>query len=451
MNWKEATLAGWGRSSTARTRLGRPERLAELDAAPRTADRNGLIARGAGRSYGDAALNDGGRTLLTTRLNRMVSFESMTGELVCEPGVTFGDLIETFAPRGFMPPASPGTAYATIGGAVANDVHGKNHDVHGSFGDHVRWIELILADGSTRRVGAADDPDLFAATIGGLGLTGLMRRIAFRLLPGASAAVEVRERRMSDLDAYLTAFAETRGKSTFSVGWIDALAKSGALGRGILETAEFAPAAGLVSKPRRRAAVPIDFPGFVLNPASVRLFNAVYFARVPAAGRTRIMPLAQFLYPLDAIADWNRIYGKRGFYQFQCVLPDAESPAGLRTMLEAIAAAGRGSFLAVLKTLGGEGRGHLSFPMRGHTLALDFPRASGAEELIGRLIRITRERGGRVYLAKDALLGAEDFRVMYPRLDEFERVLARVDPMGCFTSDLARRLKLKPAPMAGTA
>ncbi len=445
MNWKDATLAGWGRSSHARTLACRPERLAELDAAPASVGRGGLIARGAGRSYGDAALNEGGRTLLTTRLNRMLSFDPATGELVCEPGVTFGDLIETFCPRGFMPPASPGTAFATIGGAVANDVHGKNHDVHGSFGDHVRWIELILADGRMVRVAPDGDLDLFAATIGGLGLTGLMRRVALRLLPGASAAVEVRERRIADLDAYLAAFSETRAKATFSVGWVDAFAKRGALGRGIFETAEFAPTADLAAKPAHGAAVPVDLPGFVLNPASVRLFNAAYFARVPAAGRTRIMRLARFLYPLDAIADWNRIYGKRGFYQFQCVLPDAESPTGLRLLLEAIAAAGRGSFLAVLKTLGGEGRGHLSFPMRGHTLALDFPRAPGAEEFIGRLTRIARERGGRVYLAKDALLGADDFRAMYPRAGEFERVLARVDPAGRFTSDLARRLKLKPA------
>lgn len=451
MNWKDATLTGWGRVLHARTLVGRPERLAELDTAPALAERGGLIARGAGRSYGDAALNAGGRTLLTTRLNRMLSFEPATGELVCEPGVTFGDLIETFAPRGFMPPASPGTAYATIGGAVANDVHGKNHDVHGSFGDHVRWVELLLANGRTVRIGPDHDPELFAATIGGLGLTGVMRRIAFHLLPGASAAVEVRERRMVDLDAYLTAFAETRGKATFSVGWVDALAKGDALGRGIFETAEFAPAPGPAATPARRAAMPVDLPGFILNPMSVRLFNAVYFARVPAAGRTRIKPLGRFLYPLDAIGDWNRIYGKRGFYQFQCVLPDAESPAGLRMLLETIAAAGRGSFLAVLKTLGGDGRGHLSFPMRGHTLALDFPRAQGAEELIGRLIRIAGERGGRVYLAKDALLGAEDFRAMYPRVGEFERVLARVDPGGRFASDLARRLKLKPSPAAGAS
>lgn len=437
-------LAGWGRSSVAHTRVCRPERAREIDAAIADAGADTLIARGAGRSYGDAALNDGGRTLLTQRLDRLLSFDAETGALVAEPGVPFRDLVDLFAPRGFMPPTSPGTAFATVGGAVAADVHGKNHDRHGSFGDHVLWIDLQTADGQVRRISPDNDPELFAATIGGMGLTGIIRAVCFRMLGQATPLVRVRERRIRDLDDFLAAFAQVRDTATFSVGWIDALARGARLGRGILETAEFAPA-GAAPLPQEKArGVPVDLPAFALNPLSVRAFNALYYRRVPESGRERIVPFRKFLYPLDAIHDWNRIYGKSGFYQFQCVIPEANARGALATLLSDIGRAGSASFLAVLKTLGREGRGHLSFPMRGYTLALDFPRRAATEELIRRLEAITLSNGGRVYLAKDALLSPESLRLMYPKVDQFEAVLARVDPQGRFASDMARRLGLKP-------
>lgn len=450
MNWTNIALTGWGRSSTARVRACRPERQSELETVLDGVDAGGIIAYAAGRSYGDAALNDGGATVLTRRLDRILAFDPATGEVVCEPGVTFRDLFDAFVPRGFMAAASPGTAATTVGGAVANDVHGKNHDRHGSFGDHVRWIELIQADGTIQRVSPDDDSELFAATIGGIGLTGLIRAVCFRLLPGASPKAAVRETRVKDLDDFLAAFARVRDSTTFSVGWIDGLARGAALGRGILETAECVPAEQRPPE-RRGPNIPVDLPGFALNSLTVRLFNEVWFRRASAAGRERVRPLSTFLYPLDAIGNWNRIYGRRGFYQFQCVLPEAESVQGLRALLEETGRARKASFLAVLKTLGGEGRGHLSFPMRGHTLALDFPRRSGVEEVLRRLTHIVRDRGGRVYLAKDALLSAEDFRTMYPKLPRFLDVLARVDPAGRFTSNMARRLDLKPARSTSTA
>lgn len=445
MRSKRGAFSGWGRSSVAMHEAWRPERATELDGAlARSPTPPGVIAFGGGRSYGDAALNGGGAAIVTTRLDRLLAFDPGTGVLVAEPGVTFRDLVATFVPQGFMPPASPGTAFATLGGALAADVHGKNHDRHGSFGDHVLWAELLLADGSTRRISPSEDHDLFMATIGGMGLTGVVRRLAVKLLPGAAAMLRVAERRVADLDAHLETLFAARAGATFSVGWIDALATGGTLGRGIVETAEFAPEAPLAAAPKRRA-VPIDLPGFVLNPLSIRAFNALYGARVPAAGRERLRRLDAFLYPLDAIHDWNRIYGRRGFHQFQCVIPDAEAPRTIREMLEQVGKAGSASFLAVLKTLGGEGRGMLSFPMRGVTLALDFPRKSGVDALIAGLDRLAAERGGRVYLAKDALLDSATFRAMYPRHAEFETVLARVDPEARFTSDQARRLGLKPA------
>lgn len=446
MRAKPLDLTGWGRTHVARMDALRPERQSEVAAA--LAANAPLIARGSGRAYGDAAIRTGGQALLTERLDRILEFDPATNIVVTEPGVTFAQLARTFLPRGLMPPTSPGTAFATVGGAVATDVHGKNHDRHGSFGDHVQWIELLTADGAARRISPAHDPELFAATIGGMGLTGIMTRVCFPLLPGASTHVAVREQRMIDLDAFLDGFARIRDNTLFSVGWIDVMARGFGFARGILETAEFAPPARL-KRPGRAKRVPFDLPGFALNRYTVRAFNELWYYRVPGAGRDSVKSWFEFMYPLDMIADWNRIYGKAGFYQFQCVLPDVEAPRGLVRLIEAIGSAAKcASFLAVLKTLGGEGRGCLSFPLRGFTLALDFPRKSGVEEMIRDLETITRDHGGRIYLAKDALLSPESLRAMYPRVNEFETVLARVDPHGRFASDQALRLKLKPG---GTA
>lgn len=442
--WKPMTVTGWGRSSTARVEACRPERIAEAGRALREVGAEGIVAHGSGRSYGDAALNDGGRVMLTRRLDRILAFDPATGDLVAEPGVTFADLLKIFLPRGFLVPVTPGTAFATLGGAVANDVHGKNHDRTGGFGEHVQWLELLLPTGEVARLAADERPELFAATIGGIGLTGIILAVALRLQRVPSPAVRVAERRMAGLDDFLAAFAAHRASATYSVGWIDALARGRSLGRGILELAEPAEADGAaIPASSRRRRVPVDLPGFVLNSASVALFNEVYYRRVPAAGRERLLPYENFLYPLDAVEDWNRIYGRRGFYQFQCVLPDEAAPGGLRALLEAISTARGASFLAVLKTLGGEGRGHLSFPLRGHTLALDFPRGAGTDELMRLLERLTLDHGGRIYLAKDACLSAAGFAAMYPRLDAFRAVLREVDPRGRMTSGMARRLNIR--------
>lgn len=441
--WKRMTLTGWGRSSRAVVDAGRPERVGEARQLLAAVGPEGIIAHGAGRSYGDVALNDGGRVLLTRRLDRILAFDPATGELVAEPGVTFADLLRIFLPRRFLVPVTPGTAFATLGGAVANDVHGKNHDRAGSFGDHVLWLDLLLPSGEIVRVSPQERPELFAATIGGLGLTGVVLAVALRLFRVPSPAVTVQERRVGDLDEFLAVLAEQRAQATYSVGWIDALARGRRLGRGVLELAEPAPEGTTSPPPKAPRRVPVDFPGAALNPLSVRAFNEVYYRRVPAAGRQRRLPYGRFLYPLDALLDWNRIYGRRGFYQFQCVLPDAEASMGLRSLLEAVSAARGASFLAVLKTLGGEGRGYLSFPKRGYTLALDFPRRPGVEELMGRLERLTLDHGGRIYLAKDACLSASGFAAMYPKLADFRDVLREIDPQRRLVSDMARRLCIR--------
>jgi decaprenylphospho-beta-D-ribofuranose 2-oxidase len=362
--------------------------------------------------------------------------------LVCDPGVTFQDLLREFLPQGYLVPVTPGTSFVTVGGAIANDVHGKNHDRAGSFGDHVQWIELLLANGEIVRVSPEDHPEIFAATIGGVGLTGIMLKVCFTMQRVSSNAVTVHERRIPDLDEFFSALETARRETTYSVGWIDGLARGARLGRGILITGEPSNQ-GLAQRSPLRLRVPIDFPNYALNAWTVRLFNEAYYRRIPAAGRFGTELYEKFFYPLDNVLAWNRIYGKRGFYQFQCVLPDSESPKGILRIMEEISNARAASFLAVLKTLGSEGRGCLSFPIRGYTLALDLPRKPETEALLARLERITLDHGGRIYLAKDACMSRAGFRTMYPGLDKFRAVLNEFDPEARFDSDMAKRLGIR--------
>ncbi|MGF1563202.1 MAG: FAD-binding protein [Geminicoccaceae bacterium] len=443
MRWKAETLSGWGNSFRASSLVCRPERQRELGSALAGSAWHSLIAYGGGRSYGDNALNDQGRAIRMERLDRLLSFDERSGVLVAEGGVPLRAIVTALLPRGFILPVSPGTAFATVGGALANDVHGKNHESAGSFGDHVLWLDLLTADGNLRRVNPGDESGLFRATVGGCGLTGVIVQAAIKLQRVPSSYVQVKERRVANLDAFLEGFEACRNASTFSVGWIDGIARGASLGRGILETAEFVTGAERALPAVHDKRVPVNFPGFALNKLSIRAFNEAYFRRIPASGRNCTVAFPKFLYPLDALLEWNKIYGKRGFFQFQCVLPDEQSTKGLQRLMETISAAGLASFLAVLKTLGGEGRGFLSFPMRGYTLALDFPKSSAAEELLGKLERITLDNGGRIYLAKDSQLSVSGFRQMYPKLADMQRILGEIDPRGQFNSDQARRLGIR--------
>jgi decaprenylphospho-beta-D-ribofuranose 2-oxidase len=438
--WKQVALQPWGRNTTAPCIAARPERMRELWAALDVPEGRALLARGAGRSYGDACLNPGGAMVLTERLDRILHFDPATGLVVAEPGVTFADLLAVFLPRGFVAPVSPGTAFVTLGGALANDVHGKNHHLAGSIGEHVAWFELLLPDSRHLRVSAESDPELFRATIGGIGLTGIITAVCLRMVPVPSNALVVRRTRMPDLDHFLAGFAAS-AEVSYSVGWIDALATGAALGRGVLEVAE--PSETPVVEPSLRSRnFPIDAPEALLNGATVRAFNALYWRRAPVEGRQQVVPYRRFLYPLDAIHGWNRMYGKRGFHQFQCVLPFGPGEIALRRLLETIAASGNASFLAVLKVMGREGMGYLSFGRPGYSLALDIPARADSPALFATLERITRDAGGRIYLAKDSLLSAEGFAEMYPEAHRLQAVRARVDPDGALSSGMSRRLGL---------
>ncbi|MEM6634276.1 MAG: FAD-binding oxidoreductase [Pseudomonadota bacterium] len=434
MSWKELEYSGWGRVLRARGLVARPERFGTLKAL---ATDDPAPAMGNCRSYGDASLNDGGKVVEMTRMDRILDFDEASGILRVEAGCTIGNLARIFAPLGWLPPVMPGTGFATLGGCIAHDVHGKNHHHAGSFGQHV--LSLNLLSGGKRKTVAPDKQEqLFKATVGGLGQTGIIAEATVQMLRAKGDVIMVTERRVENLNEHLGVLDAS--EATYTVGWIDATASGDALGRGIVEEGE--TGAGLVRPPKRAKAIPFDAPGFTLAPAVVRSFNAAYFRRVPASGRTVVKPIDDFFFPLDKIHNWNRLYGKKGFHQFQCVVPLAATDA-LREMLARIGAAGTASPLAVLKRMGTGRAGYLSFPMPGYTLAVDFPNRTGTENLISRLEDITVDAGGRIYLAKDALADSAAVKSMYPEWPAWRDAVAKADPTGMFETNLTRRLGLR--------
>ncbi|MEY8829340.1 FAD-dependent oxidoreductase [Sedimentitalea sp. XS_ASV28] len=402
-------LSGWGRYPVAPCRIDRPRDAAALRAIL-ARDGPALIARGMGRSYGDSAINPGG-VIDMRRLDHMLDFDAARGVLTVEAGVVLGDVIAAFLPRGWFPPVTPGTKFVTIGGMIAADVHGKNHHRDGSFGNFVEWIDLMGADGQLTRCSRAENPALFAHTVGGMGLTGIILRAAFRLRRVQSAWIRQETIPCGNLDAVMRAFERAQA-ATYSVAWIDCLATGSDLGRSILMLGEHAGRGEVPdgSRPfetphRARRRVPLDAPSWALNRLSVRAFNALYYRQGARRAGLSIVDWDSYFYPLDAILEWNRIYGRPGFAQFQCVLPPERARAGLTALLQAISGAGKGSFLAVLKRLGPQ-ESAFSFPMDGYTLALDFPVNAAVLALLETLDGITLAHGGRFYLAKDARMRA---------------------------------------------
>jgi len=422
------------------------ERPGDAAAVGRLLEMGPVIARGNGRSYGDSSLNLE-LTVSLLKLDRMIAFDAQTGVVTCEAGVLLSDVIETFLPRGWFAPATPGTRFVTVGGMIASDVHGKNHRA-GSFGDHLEWLDLAVGPGEVLRCSRTENAELFAATCGGMGLTGVILRAAFRMLRVETAAMRQRTLHARGLDECLEVLSRN-ANATYSVAWIDCLASGRSLGRSVVTLAEHAardelpkgarddPFARARPRPKR---VPMDFPTFALSPLSVRTFNqAYYWAHPPGEG---LVSLDSYFYPLDGVLDWNRIYGRRGFAQYQCVLPTEESAAGLRRLIVAIAAARDASFLTVLKLMGEQSFGLLSFPRPGFTLALDFAIKPQSLALMDRLDAITAEHGGRLYLTKDSRMSREMLARGYPRLDEFRRIRRAHGLDGRFQSLQSKRLEL---------
>lgn len=450
MSWSfsEMPLSGWGRYPRATCSVVRPERYADF-----LPDQGSLIARGLGRSYGDAALNTDGHVVATERLHRILSFDPETGILEAEAGVTLDELFTLFVPRGWFLPVTPGTRFVTLGGAAAADVHGKNHHHDGSFGDHVLELEVIRADGQRVRCSPRVESPLFWATIGGMGLTGLIGTVTLRLRRIASAYMTVQHRRAPDVEAAFRMLDDPACDDEYSVAWIDCLARGAGLGRSIVMTGHHAPveelppalrASPLTPPPRRARSIPVDFPGWVLNPLAIGWFNRFYYSWQGRRTSPFLSDYRSYFHPLDGIGGWNRMYGKRGFVQYQCVLPEPGALIGMTAILERLAGSRRASFLAVLKRFGAGNPGYLSFPIAGYTLALDLPLTRPDElfALLAQLDGIVQRAGGRVYLAKDACLSPAMFRAMYPRFDEWSAVKAQVDPHHRFRSLLSERLAI---------
>jgi FAD/FMN-containing dehydrogenase len=408
-----------------------------------------VLPRGLGRSYGDSALNGGGAVVLTEKLGRILDLDEEGLTVTCEGGMSLAGLLSFLVPRGYFLPVVPGTRFVSVGGALAADVHGKNHHVDGTIGRHVEELTLLTASGEMLRCSAGENAQAFDATIGGMGLTGVILSARLRLLPIETPLVRVVKRRAKNLDELLTRLEEEERLSRYSVAWVDGLARGRSLGRGILMRGDHVPLADLPRGQGSRGElreksgpnVPLDAPPFLLGPLSISAFNALYYA----AGRdtTGFSKLSSFFFPLDAVGAWNRLYGRRGFVQYQALLPREAAAEGCRLLLEEVSRERAASFLAVLKTTGPEGRGILSFPRPGVTLALDVPNVGARlRPLARRLDEIVLRCGGRLYLAKDALTDATTFAAMYPRLAEFHAARARLDPGGRFSSAQARRLGL---------
>ena len=430
-------INGWGRYPTIEANLLQPATLSA--ARDNLTGPASLIPRGMGRSYGDSALAE--QIIGTRQLRYLRSFDENSGQLDCDAGISLGELLDVFVPRGWFIPVTPGTKLVSIGGAIASDVHGKNHHLHGCFSECVDSIELLLADGSPIRCSRSEHPELFHATCGGMGLTGLIVGARLRLRRIESAHIEQTTYKAANLEEVVALF-DTHSTATYSVAWIDCLASGKALGRSLLMLGEHARDGELSLAPKPTLSIPLDMPSILLNRYSVQAFNELYYQRIRQAESQQRVGYESFFYPLDGIRQWNRLYGKQGFLQYQFVIPKAAGLEGMRAILQRIATSRRGSFLAVLKAFGTANDNLLSFPAEGYTLALDFKYEAGLLELLSELDAMVLAYGGRLYLSKDARMSEATFKHSYPNWAQFQETRARYGALHKFASLQSRRLGL---------
>lgn len=427
----------WGRTVRPRHRVARPAFRDELDSLVKSAagGPNGVLGIGLRRSYGDSGLNADGALIDASRLDRLIAFDPATGILHAEAGLSLRQLLDFAIPRGFFLPVTPGTTFVTLGGTVANDVHGKNHSCNGTIGRWIRQIGLLRSDGTHLRLTSEDNSELFAATIGGLGLTGMITDVAIELLPIHSGDMDTETIAFSSLEDFFDLTESSLVDFEHTVAWIDFHAGAG---RGIFTRANHARSGALTAQAKSGPTIPFDFPEFVLNSLSMRAFNALYFHKNRISAGRHTLPYNNFFYPLDTLGDWSRIYGRRGMIQYQCVLPPNTARTGTIELLRLISASGQASFLAVLKTFGPlASPGMLSFPMEGTTLALDFPnRGERTLALLDSLDHVVKEAGGRLYAAKDVRIPKDLFLDGFPQMKQF---LPHIDP--AFSSSFWRRVR----------
>jgi len=438
----QKTLCGWGRIPHPGTETT-SEDFAALTAGA-------VLSRGLGRSYGDSSLPPASRphAVNSTRADRILAFDQETGRMRAEAGLSLFELNRLFLARGWFTPVTPGTQFVTLGGMVAADVHGKNHHCDGCFGAHVTDLLLRLADDRVVHCGPDTEPDLFRATVGGMGLTGHILEVEFTMVRIPSPWIWMESERIPDIDAYVRGLKESGANWPFTMGWIDCLSRGAKLGRGILMRGRWATPAEAkrtFTPLGNRMSMPFVLPGWVMGPLTVRAFNTLYYGRHLRRFQRGLVHPQKFFYPLDAIENWNRLYGPRGFTQYQCVLPEGGNDGSARRFLDVLTSRGGASFLCVIKDCGAEGCGLLSFPRPGISIAVDLPVRDNTQELVDALNRFVIAEGGRIYLAKDTFTRADDFAKMEPRLEEWQRIRRQWDPHGKLRSAQSVRLLGDPA------
>ncbi len=438
-------IANWGNFPVMESNEQQFSNLKELSRI--VSNSSSAIARGNGRCYGDASLGE--VTISTLRYNKILSFDKTGGILECQSGVTLDQILEVIVPAGWFLPVTPGTKFVTLGGVVASDVHGKNHHVDGSFSRHVIELTLMVSSGEVIRCSRDKHPDLFEATCGGMGLTGVIISVKFNLKKIASSYISETKIRAENLEELLDLFEQNKD-FTYSVAWIDCLKKGKGFGRSLLMLGEHASpaalskkqlAAGALALPAKKSVTfPVNLPSWALNNLTVRAFNFLFYHKNIRKVKKSVIPYEPFFYPLDAILHWNRGYGKKGFVQYQFVLP-VEQKKGLVTILNKISEKGWGSFLAVLKIFG-EQSDLISFPTKGYTLALDFPVRAGLFDFLEELDQVVLEHGGRLYLSKDARMKSGTFWKGYEHSQDFSKILSKYNPEKKFRSIQSNRLAI---------
>ncbi|MFM1789846.1 MAG: hypothetical protein RLZZ526_173 [Actinomycetota bacterium] len=445
-------LSGWGRTAWTVSDTVQPSGESDIRAALSAAGDRGVISRGLGRSYGAAAQNAGGQVLLLagSPVGQPLDLDESTGVLTAPAGMSLDDILKYSVPRGWFVPVTPGTRFVTVGGAIGSDIHGKNHHFDGSFGQHVLSLRLMLASGEIVVLSPDDNPSWFWATVGGMGLTGVVIDARIRMLRIETSRVRVETERLADFDSVVAAMSSDGEDDSYrySVSWVDLVATGKSMGRGVLTRGDHAAASEvsggdvLAYDPKVRLAAPGWVPNQLLNKLSIKAFNEVWYRKAPAKRHVGIESIPAFFHPLDGVKKWNSLYGTQGFIQYQFIVPLSEVEV-LRRVIEAFAGQGVASFLAVLKRMGAQNPAPMSFPTEGWTLTLDMAAGiRGLPELLSRVDSMVLDAGGRHYLAKDSHVSPVAVRRGYPRFAEWQEVRNEMDPTMLWNSDLARRLGL---------
>lgn len=430
------TISGWGNYPRQESQTITPSTATLLCEVINR--EKSIIARGMGRSYGDSA--NANKVLKTSYCNHFINFDKHTGKLTAESGITLREILTVIVPEGWFLPVTPGTSYVTLGGAIASDVHGKNHHIAGTFGQHVISLDLVSGTGEIFTASKYENTDLFHATCGGMGLTGVIINATIQLIPIRSSFIKQKTIKANCIEAACEAFTDNSNAS-YSVAWIDCLAKGKNLGRSVLMLGEHAKEGGLEIELKEPIAVPFDTPSALLNSTTIKTFNAIYWYK-SKDNLYNTVPLIPYFYPLDTIGNWNKLYGAAGFLQFQCVIPKSDGVANMRKLLTEVANSGEGSFLAVLKQFGKANKNLLSFPTDGYTVAMDFKLNTSTIQIIKRLEEMVVYMGGRIYLTKDAVMQEKTFKTTYLNWKKFEAVREKYGAIGKFSSAQSKRLGL---------